>query len=205
MGKDTIVPLRNWPDRATSLSASEPSSCLRRRVIIAGLIARFWFQSREVATSSRKENMKHFLAIAALICHTSVWAHSVAQDYKVVAVLDGGTVKIAGEGKELTCRLYGIVIPETDLVYGQASRESLSELTYGHKVHVHIINTVRPGTFGCRVLVDGNDISREQVRRGMAWKFRGFTIDAQLLHVENNAKSRRLGLWSDPDLTLQAP
>jgi endonuclease YncB( thermonuclease family) len=33
----------------------------------------------------------------------------------------------------------------------------------------------------------------------MAWKRREITIDAQLLHAENNAKARRLGLWGETD------
>jgi endonuclease YncB( thermonuclease family) len=65
---------------------------------------------------------------------------------------------------------------------------------------VHVINTAERGMLGCRLFVDGNDISREQVKRGMAWKFMEATIDAQMLYAENDAKMRRLGLWSDPDL-----
>jgi micrococcal nuclease len=148
--------------------------------------------------------MKHLFAVLALVCQSSVSAHSVDQGYKVARILDGGTVKITGEAKEFTCRLHGIVTPETDLVFGQASRESLSELVYGRNVHVHIINTVDRGILGCRLFVDGKDISREQVSRGMAWKFRELTVDAQILHAENNAKAHRLGVWSEPDLVPRA-
>jgi endonuclease YncB( thermonuclease family) len=34
----------------------------------------------------------------------------------------------------------------------------------------------------------------------MAWKFSELTVDVQILHAENNAKKRRLGIWSEPDL-----
>lgn len=146
------------------------------------------------------KDIKCLVAAAAFACQASVWAHSVVQDYKAIAVLDGGTVKIAGEGKEFTCRLYGMVAPEKNLAIGQASRESLSELTYGRNVHVHIIHTAGSRVLGCRIYVDGKDISREQIRRGMAWNYRGFTVDAQLQYAENDAKERRLGLWSEPDL-----
>lgn len=150
------------------------------------------------------KNIKYFLTVAALACQASAWAHSVDQDYKVVGVLDGGTVKIAGENKEFTCRLYGMVAPEINLAVGQSSRESLSELTFGRNVHVHIIHTAGSGILGCRVYVDGKDISREQIKRGMAWNYKGFTVDAQLLHAENDAKARRVGLWSEPGLVQPA-
>lgn len=146
------------------------------------------------------ENMKYLVAAAALACQSFAWAHSVVQDYKVGAVPDGGTVEIAGEDREFTCRLYGMVAPEKNLSVGQASRESLAELTYGRNVHVHIIHATSSGIFSCRIYVDGKDISREQIRRGMAWIYRGFTIDARLLYAENDAKARRLGLWNEPDL-----
>jgi endonuclease YncB( thermonuclease family) len=118
--------------------------------------------------------------------------------------LDGNTVRIAGDEKEFTCRLHGIDVPESDLVYGQAARESLADLVHGHDVHVHVINTVERNILGCRLLVHDKDISREQVRRGMAWKRRELTIDAQLLNAENNAKARGLGLWSEAEVALPA-
>jgi endonuclease YncB( thermonuclease family) len=143
--------------------------------------------------------MKHLFAIFALVCQSSVWAHSVDQGYRVVRILDGNTVRIAGEVKEFTCRLHAVDVPEKNLVIGQASRESLSDLVHGQDVHVHVITTVERNVLGCRLFVDGKDISREQVRRGMAWKRREITIDAQLLHAENHAKARRLGLWAETD------
>lgn len=151
-----------------------------------------------------KENMKYLFAVFALASQSSVWAHSVDQGYKAIQILDGETVRIAAQAKEITCRLHGIVTPEKDLVFGQASRESLSELVYGRDVHVHIINTVDRGILGCRLFVDGKDISREQVRRGMAWKFSELTVDVQILHAENNAKTRRLGVWSEPGVAPPA-
>jgi micrococcal nuclease len=64
---------------------------------------------------------------------------------------------------------------------------------------VHIINTIDKGILGCRLFIDGKDISLEQVKRGMAWKFRDVTVDAEMLRAESNAKRRRLGIWSEPD------
>jgi micrococcal nuclease len=154
--------------------------------------------------AKHKENMKHLFAVLSLVCQSSVWAHSIDQGYKVVEVLDGGAVRIAGQEKSFTCRLLGIVVPEKKLVFGQASRESLSALVHGRDVHVHVINTADRGALGCRLFVDGKDVSREQVKRGMAWRFVEVTIDAQMLYAENDAKTRGLGLWSDPDLKRPA-
>lgn len=148
--------------------------------------------------------MKRLFAVLALVCQSSVWAHSVDQGYKVAETFDGETVRVAGQGKSFTCRLHGIVAPEKKLIFGQASRESLSELVHGRDVHVHVINTAERGILGCRLFVEGKDISREQVKRGMARKNMEATVDAQMLYAENDAKMRRLGLWSDPDLKRPA-
>ena len=45
--------------------------------------------------------------------------------------------------------------------------------------------------------VDGLDVSEEQVRRGMAWVYRTYSKDPQLLRLEADAREARLGLWAD--------
>jgi hypothetical protein len=65
-----------------------------------------------------KENMKYLFAVFALASQSSVWAHSVDQGYKAIQILDGETVRIAAQAKEITCRLHIIkadVRPRTNL------------------------------------------------------------------------------------------
>lgn len=45
--------------------------------------------------------------------------------------------------------------------------------------------------------VDGVDVGEEQVRRGMAWVYRTYSKDPQLLRLEADAREARLGLWAD--------
>lgn len=145
---------------------------------------------------------KHFFAVLILACQSSAWAHSVDQGYRAVQVLGGDTVKIEGKERTFTCRLHGVVAPRTDLMSGQVSKESLAELVFGRDVHVHVMTTVERGVLGCRVFVKGEDLSRQQLMRGMVSQSRDITVDAQLLYAENHAKTRRLGLWSGPEPAL---
>jgi micrococcal nuclease len=141
--------------------------------------------------------MKIIIPVIALLFQSSAWAHSVDQDFTVAEVLDGQTVRLKGE-RSLTCRLHGIVAPVKQEAHAAAAAASLTGLADGEKAHVHVINTVAPNVLGCRVFIRGKDLGREQLARGMAWKYRRSTMDANLLSAEKSAKARRLGVWSDP-------
>lgn len=162
-------------------------------------------RARGVRTN--KKNMKHlfaaffatFFAVFALVSHSSAWAHSVDQDYKVVEVLNGSTVRIAAKEGEFTCRLHGIAAPHIDSPFGQASRESLAKMVYQKEVHVHLITRAKRNMIGCRMFIKDKDINLEQVKLGMARQIVQPTADAALLYAENRAKARRLGLWSEPE------
>jgi endonuclease YncB( thermonuclease family) len=43
----------------------------------------------------------------------------------------------------------------------------------------------------------GIDANAEQVRRGMAWVFRGYVKDRSLYPLQDAARSSRIGLWAD--------
>jgi len=57
----------------------------------------------------------------------------------------------------------------------------------------------RYGRIVGRVYVDGLDVNRELVARGMAWVYRKYSNDPELLRLEAEAREKGLGLWADPN------
>ena len=47
--------------------------------------------------------------------------------------------------------------------------------------------------------MDGLDVNRELVAQGVAWVYRKYSDDAELLRLEAEAKQNGLGLWADPN------
>lgn len=49
-------------------------------------------------------------------------------------------------------------------------------------------------------LADGRDLNQELVRSGMAWWYRKYAAsDKTLEKLEDEARSEKIGLWSDPN------
>lgn len=125
---------------------------------------------------------------------------AVAAPFRVVGVSDGDTLTVIDEqNREMKCRLFGIDAPEKHQAFGARSKESLSNLTYQRVADIEIAGLDRYGRSICKVFVDGIDVNREQVARGLAWMYRRYTSDASYAAAEYAAKSARRGLWSDLD------
>ena len=122
---------------------------------------------------------------------------------KVVSVADGDTLTILDSARaQHKVRLAQIDAPETGhgknkpaQSFGNDSKQSLAELTFGKVVTASCGDTDRYGRSVCGITVDGLDVNREQVRRGMAWVYRRYAHDKTLFQVEEEAQSAKRGLW----------
>ena len=125
-------------------------------------------------------------------------AENISAAYRVVGVADGDTLTALGAGHErLKCRLYGIDAPEKKQAFGQASKLSLSELSYGRTATIRIVGRDRYGRAICKIAVAGVDVNKEQIARGMAWMYRRYASDRTYSDAEVKARSRRVGIWRD--------
>jgi len=117
---------------------------------------------------------------------------------RVVSVADGDTLTVLVTGnRQVKIRLAGIDAPEHDQPFGQKSRQSLSELAFGQTATVATQKTDDYGRTVGTVTVGGVNVEAEQVRRGLAWVYRKYSDDAQLLALEAEAKTARRGLWAE--------
>lgn len=138
-----------------------------------------------------------------------------ALDGRVVAVVDGDTVKVIDDSQhQVTIRLAGIDAPEKTQAFGQKSKISLAALVFNRDVTVQGEKTDRYGRTVAKLLTadpDCNDsacpkyhdVGLMQIQQGMAWWYRKYAKEqepkdrADYEIAETMAKMKRLGLWSD--------
>lgn len=131
-------------------------------------------------------------------CSLPAAASQAGHAYRVIKVADGDTLTVLGERREqLKCRLYGIDAPEKRQAYGQASRQSLAELSFGRSARIDIVGRDRYGRAICRIVVAGVDVNKEQIARGMAWMYRRYASDRAYSDAESTAQARRIGIWRE--------
>jgi endonuclease YncB( thermonuclease family) len=137
------------------------------------------------------------LGLLALISTTPAAAELVG---RVVAVLDGDTVTVQETGQSSRdIRLSRIDAPERSQAFGQHARQSLSAMVYGKDVRIEVSVQDRQTLTMGKLWLDGVDINLEQLRRGMAWLNREQATDPNYHQVEAQARSQRVGLWSQPN------
>lgn len=118
---------------------------------------------------------------------------------QVVAVHDGDDVTVLRGREQVRVRLWGIDAPEAGQPHGSRARQELAGLVFRRTVTVRVLDTDTYGRVVARVTVNGMDVNRELVRRGMAWWYRHFARRARdLAAAEQEARHARRGLWSDP-------
>jgi endonuclease YncB( thermonuclease family) len=149
--------------------------------------------------------LRHYISSLRLltgILLSLAWLQAAASSItgRVVGVHDGDTITVLDAGKkQYKIRFAQIDAPESRQDFGQASKQSLSDLVYGKQVTVEVETTDKYGRTVGKVIVDGKDANLEQVRRGMAWVYRQYAHDQAYFSAEESAKAARLGLWSRTD------
>lgn len=120
----------------------------------------------------------------------------------VIAISDGDTLTVLNTAHEqVKIRLAEIDAPERRQAFGQRSKESLSDLCYQVRAEIRPISIDRYGRTIAQVTCNGVDANAEQIKRGMAWVYRAYSNNPQLLQWEGEAKADMRGLWIDPNPT----
>lgn len=135
----------------------------------------------------------------------ATWAQTI--DGRVVAIHDGDTVTLVDAGRvQHRIRLAGIDAPETGRgmnqpgqPYGQASKRSLESLIHGRTVRAECQGRDKYGRLLCVLWLGRTDVNVEQVRRGMAWAYRGPLTPPGYMEAEEMARVDRRGLWREAD------
>ena len=129
------------------------------------------------------------LLFVALPCHARVL------EGRVTGISDGDTLTLLVGRQSHKIRLAQIDAPEKNQPYGQRSKLSLSELTYGQIVQAEIEAEDKYGRLVATIWIGGINANLEQVRRGMAWVYVHYAHSAELQLAEQYARRKKRGLW----------
>jgi endonuclease YncB( thermonuclease family) len=113
---------------------------------------------------------------------------------KCVKVVDGDTLIIRCEKRQMIVDLQGVDAPEIGQPWGKEVRSFVADMVHGRRVEVMVVDTT-DGTATARVTVDGEDLSRLLVNRGLAWGIDG----GELEDLTDGVRESPCGLWLDPD------
>lgn len=114
----------------------------------------------------------------------------------VIKVADGDTITVtAGRKTEIRVRLDGIDCPELHQAYGTKARQYASARVYGRDVTVVAHGKDDYGRTLGTVFVENSSLNEELVSLGLAWAY--VYHSTKYASVEKDARSRRIGLWSD--------
>jgi endonuclease YncB( thermonuclease family) len=142
------------------------------------------------------------IAIGLTFLTTAIQAETLSGH--VVAIADGDTLTLLDTTKtQYKIRLAGIDSPEKGQPFGQVCKKSLSDLTYDRVATVESNKLDRYGRIIGKVLVNGQDVNLEQVRRGCGWHYKKYQNE-QILNdrlsynaAEESARASKVGLWID--------
>lgn len=154
--------------------------------------------SRNPAARDVRGMMKPLLTILLTCSPSSCHADIMGQ---VVRILDGDTIAVLQDnGHRTRVRLNGIDAPEKGQPFGQRSRQALTTLTAGKRVHVEGNNRDRYSRLLGTVWYGSTDINAAQIIIGMAWayRYRGKSMVPAYADLEETARKNRSGLWAEP-------
>jgi endonuclease YncB( thermonuclease family) len=142
-------------------------------------------------------------------------AHAETLTGRVVGVSDGDTVTVLdADHQQHKIRLQGIDAPEKAQPFGQRSKENLSDLVFNKEVRVEwdkrdrygrIVGKVWVQPVSCPTCPMTLDAGHAQVTVGLAWWYRKYAKEQSpqdrgaYEFSEQEAKAKRVGLWSDTD------
>lgn len=123
---------------------------------------------------------------------------------RVIGIADGDTLTILDANRDQhRIRLAGIDAPERKQPFGQASKQSLSDLAYDRDVDVEWHKSDRYGRIIGKVLVSGVDANLIQIKKGMAWHYKKYESEQSVADrrayaaAEDRARQQRQGLWRE--------
>lgn len=145
--------------------------------------------------------MKNFLMIAMVLISVSQGVYGSTLSGKVVAVVDGNTIQVKAEDNEVyQVSMAGIDCPEIGQEFGERAKSFLSKLILDKTVQVELKGKDRWGNHLGVVMLDGKDPRYELLEAGLAWTAERNPVE-EFEALKETAKSKRKGLWKDPDPT----
>jgi micrococcal nuclease len=142
-----------------------------------------------------------FVLLCCLNCLLAQ-SNGVSITGKVITVIDGNTVEVLSEDKEMfTVVLAGIDCPELTQDYGEKAKKYLEKLLLKEQVVVNLQGKDRKGNHLAVILLKGNvDPRVELLKEGLAWTAEKNPLPELEVH-RTKAQEKGKGLWKEENPT----
>ena len=148
----------------------------------------------------------YFIAFAVFSIFLALPLFSFADQFKVIHVYDGDTIKVTENGNEIIIRLVGIDAPEISkkkqlpgMPFSMKSKEYLSSLVFNKVVHIKFYGKDAAGKSLGEIFAETVNINIEMINSGLAEVYRG--VPARDLNItayrdaERSARASVKGIW----------
>ena len=140
--------------------------------------------------------------IATSTCHSE----EITEYYgRVIKVVDGDTIHILIDNKNIKIRLAEIDTPEKGQPYWRVSRKALEDMVAGKYVTIIKVTIDRYGRVIGQVYVDKAWVNENLVKDGYAWVYRKYARSDKIYAAEEYARQNNLGIWNLPESELIPP
>jgi endonuclease YncB( thermonuclease family) len=148
--------------------------------------------------------------LMSIICFLFLPTSLLANQFKVIEVCDGDTIKVKGYGVEIRLRLAGIDAPETTKNkigfgqrYSQEARDYLSGMVLNKTIEIKGHGYRNIDLMLGTVFLNGKNINLEMVRAGLAEVYRGeppkdLNLDP-FFKAERQSRAEKKGIWVQGD------
>ncbi|KAL5542838.1 hypothetical protein UlMin_010548 [Ulmus minor] len=119
-------------------------------------------------------------------------------------IIDSGYRVLNIQNEEILARKYrirlrGIDAPEGEMPYGKEAKEELVKLIQGKCLRVLVYGQDQYGRSVGDIYCSGIFIQEVMLKKGCAWHYVAFDKRPELARWENEARSKRVGLWALPN------
>lgn len=148
-----------------------------------------------------------FLMIAILLCISckeepkktpiETFTNENTLNGLVVGISDGDSFKIKLANNEvIRVRLAYVDSPERGQDFYQKAKNFSSDQIFKKHVRIKVTDTDRYGRTVGLLYYDDKILNEELLRKGFAWHYTYYSKDKKLQQLENQARIKKLGIWS---------
>jgi micrococcal nuclease len=119
---------------------------------------------------------------------------------KVIGIKDGDTVEVIDKQNNIvTLRLAEVDCPEKKQPFGTKAKQFTSDLVYLKTIKYIVTNKDRYGRYIAKIYFENKYLSAEIIKKGMGWQYKKYSTSKELAKFEQQARSKKIGLWIDPN------
>ena len=119
---------------------------------------------------------------------------------KVIGIKDGDTVVIIDSFNTQTIlRLAEVDCPEKKQPFGIRAKQFTSYAVYLKTITYVVTNKDRYGRSVAKIYYNHKYLSAEIIKNGMGWHYKKYSTSQELAQFEKQARSKKMGLWIDPN------